>query len=369
MSAGLFREWRADYREPVALIGAQLGAEEDRLRDAAVYVLADLFELAAPAADDLDALVTSRPDLWVRQWERGAPTLGDPLKALARSGDARAVPVLAEVLAGPVVPDDLGQVIVHLGRAAAVLAPALRSGLGSVDPGSPETYGRAVPLLSALTALGDGQAVTEVERLLRGVPAGPGPGDSLAAGAVRALGAFGPAAREAIPVLRGLLDTEHAAAAAGALWSVEGDASAVLPVLLRESTADDPRRRRPAAQELARLGPSARSALPALRAMTGSGQVWERVTAACALLRIGGDTESVAPVLRSAWAENPYTRATIASCLADMGAAAAPLRDLAESELATGRRHAACRGGHGSHDIPRDEELVRMCRAAVVGGG
>jgi hypothetical protein len=372
MSTGLFREWRADYSEPVAVIGAQLGAEEDRLREAAVYVLTDLFELAAPAADDLAALVASRPDLWVRRWERGAPTLGDPLKALARSGDPRAVAVLAEVLAGPVVPDDLGHVIVHLGPAAAPVAPALRRGLGSVDPGCPEKYGRAVPLLAALTALGDGQAVPEVLRVLRGALEASGPGNSLVGSSIRAVDAFGPAAREAIPVLRGLLDSEHAAAAAGALWSVEGDASAVLPVLLRESAADDPRRRGPAAEGLARLGPSARTALPALLRTTGSGQVWERVSAGCAVCRIGGEVEPVEPVLRSAWAENPHTRGTIAECLAAMGTSAAPLRDLAEAELTAPRRHTARPGGHGSHgshDIPNDEELVRWCREVVSEGG
>ena len=363
MSAGLFREWRADYRDPVALIGAQLAGEEDRLRDAAVYVLADLFELAAPAAGHLHALVTARPDLWVRQWERGAPTLGDPLKALARSGDSRAVAVLAEVLAGPVVPDDLGHVIVHLGPAAAPLAPALRHRLASVAAGSPESYGRAVPLLAALTALEDGQAVPEVLRLIR--RAGVRAGDSLVECAVGALGAFGSAAREAIPVLRGLLDTEYASAAAGALWSVEGDASAVLPVLLRELTGAEPRRRRPAARELARLGPSALPALPALRRLTESDEVWERTSAACALWRIGADPGAAEPVLRAAWAGNPHTRGTIAACLVGMGPGAAPLRDLAEGELAAPRRHTARCGGHGSHDIPKDEALLRACREVV----
>lgn len=145
MAAGLFREWRADYSVPVALIGEQLGAgapplpgaaASDRLRDAAVSVLGDLFHLAAPAADHLHALVISRPDLWVHRWERRPPTLGGRLKSLARSGDPRAVPVLAQVLAQPAAPDDLGRVIVHLGRAAAPLAPALRHRLGRV-PSTP----------------------------------------------------------------------------------------------------------------------------------------------------------------------------------------------------------------------------------------
>ncbi|KUO19429.1 HEAT repeat domain-containing protein [Streptomyces dysideae] len=360
MSAGLFRQWRADYREPVALIGAQLGGEESWLCEAAVSVLEDLFELAAPAADHLNALVTANPAAWVRQCGRhGSAILGAPLKALARSGDPRAVPVLAEILEGPVVPDDMGQVVGHLGGAAAPLAPAVRRALGSVVPGSPEASARAVPLLSALAALRDEEAVPEVLRLLNGVP----PQDALVGLAVRALGSIGPPARAAEPALRGLLAGGHPSAAAGALWSVERDASAVLPVLIRELAGEGPGRRREAAELLARLGPSARPALPALRRMTVTDQVGERVSAACAVWRIGGDTEPVIPVLRSAWTEHPHTRGTIAACLVALGAAGGPLRDLVDAELAAPRRHTARSGGHGSHDIPADEELLRMCRA------
>ncbi|MGW7404977.1 HEAT repeat domain-containing protein [Streptomyces sp. NPDC054833] len=368
MSAALFREWRADHSEPVALIGAQLWAEQDQLRDASVSVLSELFELAAPAADDLAALLTERPGLRVNRWERGAPTLGGPLKALARSGDPRAVPLLAEVLAGPVVPDDLGHVIVHLGGSAAPLAPALRRGLGRVALDSPDVTDRAVPLLSALRTLGHTEAVGEVLRLLRGTPGGPGPREAVVANAVRTLESFGPAARTAVPVLLGLLNTGCAAVAAGALWSAEGDASAVLPVLLRELTHEQSGRRRAAAAELARLGPEARPALPALRRTTESDRLWERMSAACALWRIAGDPEPVLPILRSAWAENPRTRGTTATLLTEMGPAGAPLWDLVTTELATPRRHTARTGGYGSHDILKDERLLRRCRE-VLGEG
>ncbi|MEU0971340.1 HEAT repeat domain-containing protein, partial [Streptomyces sp. NPDC005917] len=174
MSARLFREWRADFTAPVSLIGAQLGSEEDHLRDAAVSVIAELFWLAAPATDELHALVIARPDLWVHTWERGRPSLGGPLKGLARSGDQRAVPVLAQLLAGPVVPAGLGFEVVHLGPAAAPLAPALRHRLGQVPLDAPEAAELAAPLLAALTALKDPAAVPEVLRLLRGAPDGLG---------------------------------------------------------------------------------------------------------------------------------------------------------------------------------------------------
>ncbi|MDH6447931.1 MULTISPECIES: HEAT repeat domain-containing protein [unclassified Streptomyces] len=369
MSAGLFREWRADWAEPVALIGAQLASEEGRLRDAAVCVLGDLFDLAAPAADDLAALVTSRPDLWVRHRERGGPALGGPLKALARSGDPRAAPVLAEVLAGPVVPDDLGRVIGHLGPTAAPLAPALRRRLGEVLPGAAETFERAVPLLSALTALGDAEAVPEVLRLLRGVPVGLPSRDAVLESAVGALATLGREAAPVVaPVLRELLETEYAALAAGALWSVEGDTSAVLPTLTAELRDGRPRRRA-AAAALARIGAEARGALPELRRMVRAEDPWERVSAACAVWRVCGDAELSAPVLRTAWREHPSARRTITACLAALGPAGAPLHDLVRAELAARRRHLASpSGGHGSRDVLDDERLVRAC-GEVLGAG
>lgn len=375
MSAGLMREWRADCSGLVALIGAQLGAAEDRLRDAAVSVLTDLFELAGPAADDLVALVSSRPDLWVRRWERGAPVLGGPLKALARSGDPRAVPVLAEVLAEAVVPRDLGQAVRCLGRNATPLALLVRRRLGEIPLNSPETSARAVPLLSALVALRDaatagaGEALPEVLRLVRGAPVGLRSGDAYVGCLVRAVGSFGSAAREAVPVLRGLLDTEYTSAAARALWEMEGDPTVVLPVLLRELEAEEPRRRRSAAEALSRMGGRARPAAAALRRATSqAGHPWERATAAGALWRIDGDAETVLPVLRAVWSESPYTRGTVAECLVEMRSAGAPLQDLLETELSARRRHLALPGGHSSHDIRKDERLLRLCREALTGG-
>ncbi|MFE3166393.1 HEAT repeat domain-containing protein [Streptomyces sp. NPDC059224] len=367
MSAGLFREWRADFSVPVSLIGTQLGCEEDQLRDAAVSVLAELFELAAPAADELHALVIARPDLWVRTWERGRPSLGGPLKALARSGDPRAVPVLAQSLAGPAAPAGLGFEVVRLGPAAAPLAPALRRRLGRIPLDSPEAAELAAPLLAALTALRDPAAVPEVLRLLRGAPDGLGAREALVGQAVRTLDALGASARAASPLLRRLLDTRHAPLAAGALWSAEGDAGAVLPPLLRELTHGRSRSARTAAEQLGRLGAAAGDALPALRRLAGSGRVWERTAAAQACWRIDGDPDPVLPVLKAAWSENPYTRATIAGCLAEMGPAGAPLRDLLTAELATARRHTARPGGYGSHDIARDEQLLADCRRALAG--
>ncbi|MEU0333446.1 HEAT repeat domain-containing protein [Streptomyces sp. NPDC006193] len=365
LSAALFRGWRGDYGEPVRLLGAQLSDEHDRLREAAVAVLAELFALAAPAADDLHALVAARPDLWTHRWERGRPALGGPLKALARSGDPRAVPALAQLLAGPAAPDGLGWDAAHLGRAAAPLVPALRHRLGRIPLASPAAARSAAPLLAALRAARDAAAVPEVLRLLSGAPDGLGARDALVGQAVGTLEELG-AAAQASPRLRALLHTRHAAVAAGALWSADGDAAAVLPVLLREVTQAGPEGRRAAARGLGRLGPAARSAVPALRLIARSGPVRERIPAVCALWRIDPDPDPVLPVLRAAWAQ-PRARLPVARCLVALGTAAAPLRALTEAELASPRRHTAREGGHGgTPGIPGDEALLRACREVLA---
>ncbi|MEU7410814.1 HEAT repeat domain-containing protein [Streptomyces sp. NPDC042638] len=366
MSAGLFRGWRGAYDGPVRLLGAQLRTDQDRLRDAAVSVLAELHALARPAADELHALVAARPDLWTHRWERSSPTLGGPLKALARSGDPRAVPPLAQLLAGPAAPAGLGFEVAHLGRAAAALAPALRHRLGRIPLASPGAARLAIPLLTAIRAVGDREAVPELLRLLSDAPDGPGAREEIVGQVIETLAELG-AAAQAAPLLRPLLRTRHAAVAAGTLWSADGDASAVLPVLRGELTRADPGLRRSAARQLGRLGPAARGALPELRRLARSGPARERIPAACALWRITGDPDPVRPLFRAAWTADARTRPAIARCLTAMGPAAAPLRDLITEELTRPRRHTAHEGAFGSHDIPDDEELLRTCREVLAG--
>lgn len=363
MSAGLFREWRGSYEEPVALIGGQLGMGEERLRDAAVSVLEDLFALARPAADHLADLVAAGPEHSIRRWESGAPTLGGPLRALARAGDRRAVPALAEVLAGPVVPYDTGNAIGHLGPAARPLGPLLRARLGEIPVDSPDAYDRASPLLFALGELRQADALPEVLRLLRGMPAELRRRDWLVEAITRTIGAFGPTAREATPLLRELLDGQNAVPAAAALWSVEGDVEAVLPVLRRELVRGE--HARASAEALGRLGASAGAASTDLRRLAGSEDVWKQVAAAGALWDISGDPAPVLAALRPAWERNVHTRGTLAACLGRMGPAGAPAHDLLRAEVAAPRRHRARSGGHGSHDIVEDEQLLRACRNAL----
>ncbi|MFK4122259.1 HEAT repeat domain-containing protein [Streptomyces longwoodensis] len=378
MAAALVRGWRGDHTATVRRVGEQLAEGEGRLRDAAVSVLRTLFALAAPAADHLHALVGARPDLWVQHWRGPGPVLGAPLDALARTGDARAVPVLAEVLSLPEPPRDAGSAVLCLGRAGAPLVPALRHALGRVPLDRPGAVERAAPLVRALGALRAAEAVPELVRLVGG--RGGGPGARLTEVALEALEGIGPPAREAVPVLRAALGGEHAGAAAAALWAVERDAPAVLPVLREDLAAGDARRRTVAARRLARLGPAAGAALPALRGLAVDGHgardgqhgrglrdAEERAAAAGAVCSITGGTEEVARPLRELWTAHPPVRRAVAACLADLGPAAAPLRDLAATELARLRRHTARTYGYGSHDVPYDEELLRLCRVVVEG--
>ncbi|MFH9609991.1 HEAT repeat domain-containing protein [Streptomyces sp. NPDC017448] len=371
MSGGLIRAWRGSYEELVALVGEQLADPDPRLAEAASHVLEELFSLAAPAADALAARLAAGPEGWVRTWAGGPPGLGSTVKALARLGDARALPALTAALELPRVPHDVGAAVVHLGAAARPLAGALRRRLAEVelDEGA---YDRASPLLAGLTGLRAGEAAPEVLRVLRGAPEYRG--EWLRTAALRALGSFGPAAREAVPELRVLLrrpGTASATEAAEALWAIAGEAEAVLPVLIEGLQSDQVHDRRAAAVALGTLGPRAAVVAPRLRALLAHEELWLRVDAAVALWQVTGRAGEAVEALLAAWERSRHVRVRVAECLVGMGpvpegAAAAPVL---RSELASVRRHNAMDGGYGSHDIHEDEKLLALCRRALRGAG
>lgn len=369
MSSGLIRAWRGSYGELVRLVGEQLGAAEPRLAEAASHVLEELFCLAAPAADALAARVAADPGIWVKEWASGPPGLGSAVKALSRLGDARAVPALAAALERPEVPHDVGFAIGFLGSAARPLAGALRRRLGEVglDEGA---YDRASPLLAGLTSLRAGEAAPEVLRVLRGAPEYRG--EWLRTAALRALGSFGPAAHCAVPELRALIrrpGTAAATEAAEALWAVDGDAAAVLPVLIEGLQAEHAHERRSAANALGRLGAQAAVTAPRLRALLRHEELWLRVDAAIALWEVSGRAGESVPVLLAAWEQNRHVRVRVAECLARMGVAGAgsDAAHVLRAELASVRRHNAMDGGYGSHDTYEDEKLLALCRRALMG--
>ncbi|WP_299528999.1 HEAT repeat domain-containing protein [uncultured Streptomyces sp.] len=367
MAGGLVRAWRGSYEELVRLVGRRLADPEPRAAEAAAQMLEGLFRLAAPAADDLAARVASDPADWVRRWRSGPPGLGHALRALARTGDPRAVPALAAALERPVTPHDLGDAVRALGDAAAPLAGPLRRKLGgaALDEG---LYDRAVPLLTGLTALRAGEAAPEVLRVLRGAPEFRGAW--LRRAALRALASFGPAAACAEPELRTLIRWPSGATAteaAEALYAVSGDAEAALPVLIGGLAAERVAERGAAVTALGHLGGRAGEAVPLLRPLLRHPEPWLRVAAAVALWEVSGRIGESLPVLRSAWVERPQERVRVADCLARAGAVAAGSETarLLRAELIRVRRHNAVGGGYGSNDVQEDERLLASCRRAL----
>lgn len=372
LCGGLIRVWRGRYEEIVRLVGAQLDDPEPRLREAATSFLERLFELGGPAADALATRLTDDPELPGASRDGSGGLVGrsgrdGALLALARAGDGRAVPLLARALEEPDVRRELLYAMDGLGPAAAGLAPLLRRRLAEVelDEG---LFDRAAPLLYALAAVRGGQALPEVLRVLRGAPEHRR--DWVREAALRTLAAFGPAAREAVPDLRGLLDAESAAVstmAARALWAAEGDRGDVLPALERwlrpGSSAPD---WCCAALALAAIGPAAAGSAAALRPGLASRDLWVRVRSATALWRVSGRADQALPVLLAAWEENRHARVDIAECLAEMGPAASDAQLTILTELTRRRRHNAREGGSGSHDIHQDEKLLTLCRAALA---
>ncbi|MFD9033345.1 PBS lyase [Streptomyces sp. NPDC059567] len=359
LCGGLIRVWRGRYEEVVRLVGAQLADPEPRLREASASFLEGLFELTGPAVDALAG--------WLAAPGPGAPDgRARALLALARSGDPRAVPLLARALREPEVRRDLLYAVPTLGPAAVPLAPALRRRLARVELDD-RLYDHAAPLLFALASVRGVQALPEVLRVLRGAP--PNRRDWVQEAALRAVAAFGPAAREALPEVRALLESDAAAVsaqAALALWSVEGDRGAVLPALearLRSGAPDADRC--VAARALGEIGPAAAAGAPALLPGLTARDLWVRVRSATALWRVSGDVESALPVLMAAWEENRHARVDIAECLAEMGPAAAAAEGLIRAELARRRRHNVRESGFSSHDVHEDEKLLTFCRAAL----
>ncbi|MET9804112.1 HEAT repeat domain-containing protein [Streptomyces sp. NPDC006368] len=367
MCGGLVQTWRGAYDEVVRLVGAQLSDPEPRLRTAAASWLEGLFALARPAADALAARVAADPAPWEPERPGGGRTWpGSALLALTRAGDARAVPALARALEESEPNAQLVYAVPYLADAGAPLAPVLRRRLGAL-PLDEELSEQAGPLLLALAGLRAVDALPEVLRVLRGAPAFRR--EWVIESALRAVAAFGPAAREAVPDLRALLGDGSAglvSMAARALWAVDGDAGVLLPKLCGLLRAPDAHERREAAWAVGAIGGAAGAACPELRSCLTAPDLWLRVDAAAALCRVTGDLEEALPVLVAGWKENRYTRVRIAECLAELGPVTAqPAATLLRAELARPRRHNVSEGSPGDHDIHDDERLLTLCRRAL----
>lgn len=365
-AANLIDGWRGPFDRIVALIGDRLQDDHPGLRSRAARVLEDLGELARPAADSLfvglshsqRAVHYSKKDdqlPWVVEWAQGPPSVGPALKALAGTGDLRALPMLQWALEHDRMPHDVGQLIGGYGEQAAHLLPVIRHRLRKLRKDD-----RRDSLAYAVGAMGPAAAAA-VPDLMK-LPA--------SSAVVRAFTAIGPAAAAAMPWLRGQVsasDRSVAAAAAEALHAVGGDAAAALAVYDRFLTGDvyD---QRAAADGLGRLGPQAASYAGRLRKLLRRKDPygWLRLGAARALWQVAGETASVTPVLEQVWDANAHTRIEIARVWSDMGPAAACAGPLIEAELGRVRRHNAVEDGYGSAQVATDEALLRVCRAALT---
>ncbi|MBB5075257.1 hypothetical protein [Nonomuraea endophytica] len=128
------------------------------------------------------------------------------------------------------------------------------------------------------------------------------------------LGAIGPAAAEAVPHVRGVLDDESERPdAAWALWRITGDPGDVVAIITAR-LAESGHSARDLAPLLEDLGPVAAGAAPRLRALLDDevdGFRWDRVGIARALWAITGDADGLVEPLLAAVTVRPLPDDTI----------------------------------------------------------
>ncbi|MGW0412466.1 HEAT repeat domain-containing protein [Streptomyces collinus] len=364
----LLTGWRAPDDEPLLALARLLADDDLRLQK---EVLSELRYLA-PAAHRVSGAVAAYLESWdSRPPETGTPfrelAVGMAFEVLALQGDDRIVPALTHVLEVVEIPERLSRWIEALGPgAAAPLAPVLHGRLAGLDPRAPGTdldhlvralaalgHEESVPLL--LGVLGDAAHVRTTEEVLS------------------ALSRYGSRAAEAAPLVRrlwrdGALADRHRIHVAEALWSLTGDAEAVLPVVDDALSAPTWWQWSAAIRLTEALGTAGAALAPRLRGLIAADHSPAR--SAVALWRITEDPEDVLPVLLDQWPATPAERPTMAACLTAMGPAAAPALPLIRAELASPRRHNN-NGSRGNmrYDVAADVALLADCRRIVAGTG
>jgi hypothetical protein len=368
MSGELMRGWRGDHTRLLLLVGDQLTAADHEVAAEAAAVLESCHPIAAPAREALAAHIDAQrtahgPDVWAAPEARLRRSHQHAVRALARLGDARALPSLLSALDSDVDAWRAIQVAGHLPQAADQLVPRLCDHLRRLDLTQQWTQMSAGAILAALTTLGDAAAVAVVvDTLDVAVRCGQ---DRVAESALKALRAFGPAATGAQETIRSLItatDAHVRPAAVAALWAVGGDLDEVMPLLLGLLDEDITFHISDAADLLGEVGPPATAALPRLRNLLGHGYEWVRVHCAAALWEIGGRAEAPAVLnaLLQAMSENPATANHVVACLERMGPLAAPAVPLLREQLALPRR------GGRFQSIDHDEELQRIGHALIA---
>ncbi|MGW5160571.1 HEAT repeat domain-containing protein [Nonomuraea wenchangensis] len=362
----LVNGWRADYRQLVELLGAQLVHPDAALAALSAGALLHMEGLATPATDALAAYVAAAPKVgrprldqhlgWIVAFPDHPPFVGVAVMALARLHDPRALPALRWALEREELPLDIGKVVGAMGPVAAELVPALLRRLRN----APQAH--RAGLVDGLGALGEAasEAVPDLIALSDGD-----------AQAVAALGRMGAAADEAAPALRRLLDHSDPAmahTAATALWRIRADPGPLLALsrrLLAASGTGGLEDAGDVAVALAELGPAAAPLADPLRSLLDASLPPVRVHAAAALWRATGEVEATLPVLLDAWEEDPSTRTTAAHVFGDMGSAAARALPLVRAELTQVRRHNNTGNGFTTDTITTDEALLSACEQAL----
>ncbi|WNM32633.1 HEAT repeat domain-containing protein [Streptomyces sp. Li-HN-5-11] len=368
MSGELMRTWRGDHTRLLLLVADQLTTAHQEVAAEAAAVLASCHPIAAPARQTLATHIDAQravhgPNVWAAPDARLRRSHQEAVRALARLGDARALPSLLAALDSDMDAWRAIQVAGHLPQAADQLVPRLGGHLRRIDLSQQWMEMSANAILAALAALGDRAAVAAVVDTLGAAVRHEQHG--VTRSALKALGAFGPAAVGAREVIRSLTtatDAHVRPAAVAALWAVGGDLAEVMPLLLGLLDDRITFRISDAADLLGEIGPPAFTALPRLRGLLTHDYEWVRVHCAAALWEIGGQAEApaVLDALLQAMAKNPATANHVVACLDRMGSLAAPALPLLREQLALPRR------GGRFKSVDHDEELQRVGRTLIA---
>ncbi|MER6075358.1 HEAT repeat domain-containing protein [Streptomyces sp. NPDC001817] len=368
MSGEVMRTWRGDHSRLLLLVADQLTTAELEVAAEAAAVLASCHPIAGPAREALAAHIDAQraahgPDVWAAPEARLRRSHQQAVRALARLGDARALPSVLAALDSGVDAWRAIQVAGHLPQAANQLVPRLCDHLRRIDLSQQCNEMSANAILSALAALGDPAAVAVVVDTLGAAVRHEQHG--VTRSALETLAAFGPAAAGARDTIRSLTtatDAHVRPAAVAALWAVGGDLAEVMPLLLGLLDDRITFRISDAADLLGEIGPPASAALPQLRNLLTHDYEWVRVHCAAALWEIGGEAEApaVLDALLQAMAKNSATANHVVACLDRMGPLAAPALPLLREQLALPRR------GGRFQSVDHDEELQRVGRILIA---
>ncbi|MEV5831571.1 HEAT repeat domain-containing protein, partial [Spirillospora sp. NPDC052242] len=367
MSAELMTSWRGDHARLIMLVAEHLNASHDQVAAEAAATLNSCHVIAEPAREALAAHVTAQyttygPDVWCAPRPHLRRSHQEAVQALARLGDARAVPSILTALDSGTDAWRAVQVAGTLPQAADQLVPRLSGHLMSLDLAQGTWHMSARSDLSALAALADASAIGVITETL--ATAVRHELWSIACSALEALKAFGPPAAPALQTVRSLITASNAEvrqAAVAALWAIVGDPDEVMQPLLELLDEPITFRIAGAADVLAEIGPPAREAVPRLRGLLSHSYEWVRVPCATALWGIAGAPEApaVLDTVLQAWEQNPAVANHVVACLDRMGPAARPALPQLRSELL----HPQRRGRFNS--IDNDEELQQISRTLI----